>query len=65
MSASRNWAAVATPHAIYIGIVDRDEFERIALPANPVITHADGRSVVTKTLGKTTGVRVIFQHWLQ
>ena len=59
-----NFVGVATPTLIYVGVADRDEFDKIARPVSDSGPSADGNHVITKMVqqGKT---KVIFQHWIK
>lgn len=60
-----NWAAVATPRAVYVGLEDRAEFDKIALPATEHAPREDGERCVSKAVkDPASGVMVIFQHWV-
>jgi hypothetical protein len=69
MNQERNWATVATPRTVYVGIVDRSEFDRIASPMTDHRLAAEPhnrRDVLTKTVEQhaALGVTVVFQHWV-
>ncbi|MDW3683911.1 hypothetical protein RA280_19615 [Cupriavidus sp. CV2] len=67
MTSPRNWASVATPTCVFVGIVDRKEFDRLALPGKDHRQHISEsvprRNVLSKAL-EADGVMVVFQHWL-
>ncbi|MNT93763.1 hypothetical protein D3C72_2353120 [compost metagenome] len=52
---------------MFVGIADRAEFDRLALPAtdhrHQKSEHVPRRNVLTKSL-EAEGVMVVFQHWL-
>lgn len=52
---------VTTPTLVYVGIADRDEFDRINLPC----PRTDTGRVLVKMLGNLDGqnVTVVFQHF--
>ncbi|AQV94786.1 hypothetical protein BJN34_12935 [Cupriavidus necator] len=67
MTSPRNWASVTTPTCVFVGIADRAEFDRLALPAKDhrqqVSEMVPPRNVLTKALD-ADGVMVVFQHWI-
>lgn len=58
-----NWASVATPNTVFVGIVGREEFDQIALPARDMALILPDRPVLVKTAQMPDGFQVIFQHW--
>ena len=63
MAIESNWASVMTPDYVYVGIVKREEFDRIALPATDHGVNNPDRLVLTKTARDPSGCTVVFQHW--
>lgn len=63
MTIDSNWASVMTPDYVYVGIVKRDEFDRIALPATDHGAANPDRPLLTKTARDPSGCTVVFQHW--
>ena len=63
MNTAGNWAAVATPTCIFIGIRDRAEFDKLAQPALDCRTATPARQVLVKTI-EAAGLMVVVQHWL-
>ncbi|MNT52257.1 hypothetical protein D3C72_1892730 [compost metagenome] len=67
MTSPRSWASVATPTCVFVGIADRGEFDRLALPAKDhrqqISELVPRRNVLVKSL-EADGVMVVFQHWL-
>jgi hypothetical protein len=59
------FVGITTPTLIYIGVEDRAEFDRIALPLQDNGPNETGH-VLVKSLGKYNGKKptIIFQHWL-
>jgi hypothetical protein len=58
------FVGVATPTMIYVGLANRDDFDRIAAPVHDSGENENGH-VLTKTIGNYgTGI-VIFQYWLK
>lgn len=59
----QTFVKVAHPGFIYIGVKNREDFDRIGVP---VTDHGqnDVGHVLTKTV-EENGVRVIFQFWLK
>lgn len=62
----QEYVGVTTPTLIYIGIKDRAEFDKIALPLHDAGENERGH-VLVKRLGECDGtsVTIIFQHWLK
>lgn len=58
-----NWASVMAPAYVYVGIVKREEFDRIALPVTDHGATNPDRPVLTKTARDPSGCTVVFQHW--
>jgi len=58
------FVGVTTPTLIYVGVKDRADFDKIALPLHDNGPNERGH-VLVKTLGNFDGVKttVIFQHW--
>ncbi|KWR88806.1 hypothetical protein [Cupriavidus sp. IDO] len=67
MTSPSSWASVVTPTCVFVGIADREEFDRLALPAKDhrqqINELVPRRNVLTKSL-EAEGVMVVFQHWL-
>ncbi len=63
MTTQRNWASITLPTVVFVGIADREEFERLALPATDHRKREVRRNVLTESL-EADGVMVVFQHWL-
>lgn len=61
MKFDQNWVQVLGPTAIYVGIVDREEFDKIALPVRDAGANG-GNKVLVKSM-EQDGVMVVFQHW--
>ena len=61
----QNWASVASPSYVYVGIVDRAEFDKLALPVIDHGTTNAARPLLTKTAyhGNDARVSICFQHW--
>lgn len=61
----QQFVGVADPELIYVGIKDREAFDRIALPLTDYGPNDQGH-VLIKQLGsmRRGEVTVIFQHWL-
>ncbi|MCR4302434.1 MAG: hypothetical protein NUV51_12590 [Sulfuricaulis sp.] len=59
----RNWAYVATPRQIHVGMVSRAEFNRIALPEVDHRKLLPPESLLSKTV-TGSGVTVVFQFWI-
>jgi len=68
---ARNWASVSTSKVVYVGIVDRAEFDRIELPATEhaaiagLLPSEPARRCISKMAADATGLLVVFQHWVQ
>lgn len=61
MSFDRNWASVIAPTLVYVGIVHRADFDKLALPQSD--QGVDGeKKLLTKRM-EGDGMTVIFQHW--
>lgn len=58
-----NWAAVATPTVVYVGIATREEFDQIALPVQDIALILPDHPVLVKTTATPEGFQVIFQYW--
>ncbi|GKT21692.1 hypothetical protein [Acidovorax sp. SUPP3334] len=63
MPLDSNWASVMTPDYVYVGIVKREEFDRIALPETDHGAANPDRPLLTKTARDPSGCTVVFQHW--
>lgn len=62
---SADWVGVALPTVIYVGVVDRGQFDKIAAPATEHEPQPGGERCVSKSVeDPALGVRVIFQHWI-
>jgi hypothetical protein len=59
-----NFVGVATPTLIYVGVADRDEFDKIAGPVSDSGPSADGNHVITKMVQQDK-TKAIFQHWIK
>lgn len=57
---------VTTPTLIYIGIQNREDFDKIAAPLHDAGANERGH-VLVKIVGELDGrsVTIIFQHWLK
>lgn len=64
--APQEFVSVTTPTLIYIGVKDREDFDKIALPLHDAGENERGH-VLVKRLGDLDGraVTIIFQHWLK
>lgn len=63
MTNESNWVSVLMPDYVYVGIVKREEFDRLALPVTDHgVTNPD-RLVLTKTARDPSGCTIVFQHW--
>lgn len=62
---SSNWASIASPNLVFVGIVDRAEFDKLDLPAIDHGATNPEKPVLTKTAyhGNDGRVGVCFQHW--
>jgi len=67
MTSARNWASVSLLTVVFIGIANREEFDRLAVPTkdhrHQVSERVPRRNVLTKSI-EADGVTVVFQHWL-
>lgn len=67
MTSPRSWASVTTPTVVFVGIANREEFDRLALPGKDhrqqISEQVPRRNVLSKAL-EADGVMVVFQHWL-
>lgn len=61
----QEFVGVSTPTLIYIGVADRDDFDKIALPCLDNGPNERGH-VLVKRVGDFGGRKptIIFQHWL-
>jgi len=58
-----NWATVCGPHAVFVAIGSREQFDAIDLPAIDHRQRESGRPVLTKSI-EQAGVLVVLQHWV-
>jgi hypothetical protein len=61
-----SWASVAAAKVVYVGLSDRAEFDRIALPTmdHREFVEVERKQLLSKMAQDASGVLVIFQHWL-
>jgi hypothetical protein len=61
---AKHYVGVADPKLVYVNLEDRDEFDKIGLPATEgERTEREGH-VLVKSI-EADGVRVVFQHWIK
>jgi hypothetical protein len=61
---SKHYVGIADPKLIYVLLEDRDDFDKIGLPAQEHEPNERGGQCVSKTV-KSDGVMVVFQHWIK
>jgi hypothetical protein len=61
---AKHYVGVADPKLVYVILEDRDEFDKIGLPATEVERTDREGHVLVKSI-EADGVRVVFQHWIK
>lgn len=62
--APQTFVSVAIPKVVYIGVADREAFDRIALPLSDRGPSEKGHVLTNAAEDREHSVMIVFQHWL-